>query len=591
MKTISLAGGRVSLTFDEALAYTQHSETLAVPYATEASIAPVTAAACTWRESAGRALTVTITLPAPVCGLGECVGLPFWFSRGHPRPLMTTDWNGATAPDAGLCVQEGVLFSGAGVAVIPHSDGLHIELATVGDVATYTLTATADLAVTIFDGPHLRAVQTAFARRVGWPAEVPALLEAPVIYTTWAHYKTAVTQDAVLDLAAQIDKHGFPTGIIEIDDRWQTAYGDLTFDAAKFPDPGALLAHLKAAGFDVTLWVPPFVNPDAALWSEAEAAGVLVHDAAGQPLLTTWWQGEGGLIDAGNPAALAWWAARLHALRDGWGLAGLKYDGGEGNFLPSGAATPVSPNGYSARYVEFAAAQPGLNEVRTAYWSQRAPITLRVFDLFSTWGLDNGLAALPVRLLTLGMLGYPFVLPDMIGGNQYGTQRCTGEMLVRWTQATAFTLSMQFGILPWTFLAPTPGICKAYTWLHLALKDWLLDYARRVTCQNGYPVLRPLGLDYPTDSQALACADQWLLGDRLLVAPVLGQPRGRAVYLPVGRWYDPWTGQYVDGPKRLDIHVPLHICPFFILTEDDDDPWAAFPGAEHIVGQIKKMMG
>jgi alpha-glucosidase len=272
-----------------------------------------------------------------------------------------------------------------------------------------------------------------------------------------------------------------------------------------------------------------------------------------------------------------------------YGLAGLKYDGGEGSFLPPGAATPITPNSYSARYAAFAAAQPGLNEVRTAYWSQREAITLRVFDMFSTWDLLNGLAALPVRLLTLAMLGYPFVLPDMIGGNQYDDRPATGELLVRWTQATAFTLSMQFGVLPWHFPAPTPDLCKAYTWLHLALKSWMLDYARRVTCQNGYPVLRPPALDYPTDSQALACADQWLLGDRLLVAPVLGPPRGRAVYLPAGRWYDPWADQYLEGPRRLDLHVPLHICPFFILTDEDADPWAAFPGAEHIVGQIKRL--
>jgi alpha-glucosidase (family GH31 glycosyl hydrolase) len=215
---------------------------------------------------------------------------------------------------------------------------------------------------------------------------------------------------------------------------------------------------------------------------------------------------------------------------------------------------------------------------------------VRVWDLFSTWELANGLAALPVRLLTLAMLGYPFVLLDMIGGNQYEAQRCTGEMLVRWTQATAFTLSMQFGLLPWTFPAPAPAICRAYTWLHLALKPWMLDYARRVTCQNGYPVLRPLGLDYPRDPEAVACADQWLLGDRLLVAPVLGPPRGRSVYLPAGRWYDPWFGQTVEGPRRLDVRVPLHLCPFFILADEDEDPWAAFPDAAHVVEQIKRLV-
>ena len=217
------------------------------------------------------------------------------------------------------------------------------------------------------------------------------------------------------------------------------------------------------------------------------------------------------------------------------------------------------------------------------------PITLRVFDMASIWGLHNGLAALPVRVLTLAMLGYPFVLPDMIGGNQYGHERCTGEMLVRWTQAAAFTLSMQFGIFPWSFLAPTPGICRGYTWLHLALKPWLLDYARRVTCANGYPpcarwgwIIRPIRRRWPV-------ADEWLLGDRVLVAPVLGPPRGREVYLPRGAVVRPLDGGYIDGPKRLEVRVPLHICPFFIQTDEDANPWAAFPDAEAIVAQINRM--
>ncbi len=589
MKTISLAGGRVTLTFDAALAATLAQETVAVPYGTAATVAPVTAAVWVGEGLPGAAVTVAVTLPAPVCGLGECLGLPFWFAQVRPRPLLTTDTTDRYDPDLGLDVQDGVLFSGSGVAVLPQSDGLQIELTTEGDVATYTLTGTGRVALTVLDGADMRAVWAAYIRQVGWPSTVPSLLEAPVIYTTWASYKDAVSQAAVAELAAEIQQHGFPTGVIEIDDRWQQAYGDLAFDPAKFPDPAALVADLHERGFSVTAWVPPFVAPDAAMWAEAEAAGALVHDTAGTPLLTTWWQGTGGLIDAGNPQALDWWAARLHAFRAQWGLDGLKYDGGEGRYVPAGADMAITPNGYSARYAAFAGAQPGLNEVRTAYWSQQVPITLRVFDMASIWGLGNGLAALPVRVLTLAMLGYPFVLPDMIGGNQYGAERCTGEMLVRWTQAAAFTMSMQFGIWPWKFLAPTPGICRGYTWLHLALKPWLLDYATRVTCANGYPPLRPLGLEYQTDSQALACADQWLLGDRILVAPVLGPPRGRVIYLPAGRWFDPWTGETIEGPKRLEVRVPLHICPFFIQTDEDADPWAAFPDAEPIVAQIKRM--
>ena len=40
-------------------------------------------------------------------------------------------------------------------------------------------------------------------------------------------------------------------------------------------------------------------------------------------------------------------------------------------------------------------------------------------DKDSSWGYDNGLRALIPNVLTYGVIGYPFVLPDMIGGNAY----------------------------------------------------------------------------------------------------------------------------------------------------------------------------
>jgi len=64
---------------------------------------------------------------------------------------------------------------------------------------------------------------------------------------------------------------------------------------------------------------------------------------------------------------------------------------------------------------------------------------------------------------------------------------------------------------------------------------------RDVTC-SGWPIVRPLWWIAPTDDVALRCDSQFLLGDRLLVAPVLHQgARSRDVYLPGGpavRWRD-----------------------------------------------------
>ena len=75
-----------------------------------------------------------------------------------------------------------------------------------------------------------------------------------------------------------------------------------------------------------------------------------------------------------------------------------------------------------------------------------------MLDKDSKWGYDNGLQSLIPTLLHFGIVGYPFVLPDMIGGNAYGAKP-SAELFVRWMQANAFMPSVQFSIVPWDYEA------------------------------------------------------------------------------------------------------------------------------------------
>jgi len=54
-----------------------------------------------------------------------------------------------------------------------------------------------------------------------------------------------------------------------------------------------------------------------------------------------------------------------------------------------------------------------------------------MLDKDSVWGYDNGLKTLIPTLLHFGILGYPYTLPDMIGGNAYNGQMPSKEMFIR----------------------------------------------------------------------------------------------------------------------------------------------------------------
>ena len=76
--------------------------------------------------------------------------------------------------------------------------------------------------------------------------------------------------------------------------------------------------------------------------------------------------------------------------------------------------------------------------------------------------------------------------------------------------------------------------------------------------------MRALPLAFPDDAIACGVDDEFLMGDDLLVAPVLGRAASRPVYLPAGAWRDVNSGAIVEGPARLDAcPAPLETLPFF----------------------------
>lgn len=188
----------------------------------------------------------------------------------------------------------------------------------------------------------------------------------------------------------------------------------------------------------------------------------------------------------------------------------------------------------------------------------------RQWDKWSTWGLDNGLYSVLTGIVSLGLSGYPFILPDMIGGNAYGEQP-DAELMIRWTQLNTLLPTMQFSLAPWDYSAESNALCRRYAQLHLEFAARILELAREAA-RTGAPIIRPVWWLAPNDERALTCDDQFLLGSDVLAAPVV-QPgqRSRAIYLPPGQWRDHWTGALYDGETVLqNFPAPLETLPIFV---------------------------
>lgn len=383
------------------------------------------------------------------------------------------------------------------------------------------------------------------------PKDIPdeKLFRYP-IWSTWAYYKQGINQTSVLEYANQIRMNNFSNSQLEIDDDWTLRYGDQDFVSTKFPDPKGMVQTLTAMGFRVTLWTHPFANYDSKAFVYGMENGYFVKDSKGElPGLVRWWNGVGAILDVTNTNATNWYLTALRNLTDMYGISSFKFDAGETKWLPPSYKPHLefsNPNTYTRLWSELAyEADKNVRhqEVRVGSQTQHLPIFVRMLDKDSTWGYDNGLKTLIPAALTFGLLGYPFVLPDMIGGNAYngslnGLAYPERELFIRWLQVNVFLPSIQFSIAPWHYDDEVVKISLKMVNLREKYAEKIISIAKEAT-RTGAPVVRPLWWIAPDDETAQTIDSEFLLGDDILVAPVLDSgARSRDIYLPAGTWKD-----------------------------------------------------
>ena len=96
-----------------------------------------------------------------------------------------------------------------------------------------------------------------------------------------------------------------------------------------------------------------------------------------------------------------------------------------------------------------------------------------------------------------------------------------------------------------------------------AWKPYLITYLREAH-DRGYPLIRPLPMQFSRDANADRQADVFMLGDEFLLAPVVGAGDKRRVELPVGLWTDLRTNVEYRGKQTVEVDAPVGQVPTFV---------------------------
>lgn len=390
-------------------------------------------------------------------------------------------------------------------------------------------------------------------------------------YNTWIELMYNQNQEDILNYANQIVKNGFPTGILMVDDNWQRYYGNFEFRAEKFQNARAMNDKLHQMGFDIMVWVCPFISPDTQEFRAMRKKGYLLKNKSdGQPAIIRWWNGYSACLDTTNPEAMAWFKDILKKTQEVYGVDGFKFDAGDVSYMIGDYDyhdKSANANVFSQRWAEIGLDFP-FNELRTTWKTGGQPLVQRLGDKRYSW---NSNKLLIPDMTTAGLLGFAYTCPDMIGGGEFNSflnikeGELDEELIVRSCQIHAMMPMMQFSVAPWRILnQKNMEICAQYARLHEQMGEYILSSAHRYSTTNEL-IVQSMEYAYPHQG-FIDCKDQFMLGEKYLVAPMTVKGYKRTVQLPKGKWKDD-QGKIFKGPRKIDVDVPIERLPYYELID------------------------
>lgn len=398
-------------------------------------------------------------------------------------------------------------------------------------------------------------------------------------------------EDDVRAVALGFDEHDIPMDVMWLDIEHSDGRRYFTWDPVKFPHPKEMIQNLTAMGRKLVTIVDPHIKRDPGyFWhKDCEANGYYVKNKDNNDYEGWCWPGAASYPDFFNPVVRDDYADRYQLSKYEGSTLDLHIwnDMNEPSVFNGPEVTMPKDNihhgGWEHRDVHN---MYGFMQVMGTYegLQRRSKGTLRPFILTRSffagsqrfgamWTGDNMADWNHMRMsvpmcLSMAVSGFSFCGAD-IGGF---FKNPDAELFTRWYQIGAFLPFFRAHAHietkrrePWLYDEGTTNIVRQairrrYNYLSL----WYTLFFEHT--RFGSPVIRPMFALYPDDKDVFIMDDQFLVGDSLLVHPVVTpQATEVQVYFPGEneRWYDTETFQLFHGRNTVNVPVDISKIPVY----------------------------
>jgi len=537
-------------------------------------------------------------------GVGECVygfGERFTAFVKNGQVIENTNKDGGTSSDQAYKAVPFYLTNRGYGVLVNETGPVSFEVASEKTNRTQFSISGESLEYFIIDGPTPRDVIEKLTTLTGRPALPPAWSFGLWLTTSFV---TSYDESTCTGFIDEMKARDIPLHVFHFDCFWMREFNwcDFQWDPRTFADPPAMLGRLHERGLKICVWINPYIAQRSPLFEEGKRGGFLLKKTDGSVWQTDLWQPGMGIVDFTNPAAREWYAGHLRRLLD-MGVDCFKTDFGER--IPTdvawhdGSDPEGMHNHYSVLYNEtvFTTLEAARGKGDAVVFARASYASGQRFPLH--WGGDcwSSFESMAESLrggLSLSLCGFGFWSHDIGGFEGNGSP----AVYKRWI---AFGLLSSHSRLhgnssyriPWAYDEEACDVLRKFTKLKCRLMPYL--FAKAVEAhETGRPTLRAMLLEFPGDPASDTLDRQYMLGDALLVAPVMTEDGCVSYYLPGGKWTHLLTHEAVAGgtwhtTQHNFFSLPLFVRPGSILPLGACDDRPDYDYADGVTFQLHQL--